>query len=237
MKPSRPLSYSSLKAFAKSPNHYLSYIDGKSKPSPAMELGTAIHCAVLEPDRFHETYDLSPHRKNTKVFREMAAQRPETTFLNPSDWQTVKNVREAVVMQDHHHLISMADRFEVEVTGDIRGLPFRGFIDAMGVSNIVDLKTCRDASLKEFERSAWNFDYYLQAAVYCELTGLRDFWIVAAETQEPYNVVSYYISDAYLKRGRQKLFELIERFKAWDGEPQGYIHKKLYFTFDAPRWA
>lgn len=237
MTPSRPLSYSSLKAFGKSPNHYLSYIAGDSKPSLAMELGTAIHCAVLEPDRFDETYDLSEHRKNTKAYREMAAQRPETTFLNSSDWNTVSRVSDAVKMQDHHDLISLADRYEVEVTGDIKGLPFRGFVDAMGVNYLVDLKTCRDASPQEFQRSAWNFDYYLQAAVYCELTGLRDFWIVACETQAPYNVVSYYISDEYLDRGRAKLYNLIEKFKAWDGEPQGYAQGDNYFTLDAPRWA
>jgi hypothetical protein len=140
-------------------------------------------------------------------------------------------------MQDHHDLISLADRYEVEVTGDIKGLPFRGFVDAMGVNYLVDLKTCRDASPQEFQRSAWNFDYYLQAAVYCELTGLRDFWIVACETQAPYNVVSYYISDEYLDRGRVKLYDLIEKFKAWDGEPQGYAQGDNFFTLDAPRWA
>ena len=50
------LSYSSLKEFAKSPNHFIQYIERKFEASDAMIFGSAVHCAILEPDEFHNRY-------------------------------------------------------------------------------------------------------------------------------------------------------------------------------------
>ena len=54
------LSYSALKAFAKSPNHYLQYVNKEHTETPAMVLGSLTHCLVLEPERFAAKFAVAP---------------------------------------------------------------------------------------------------------------------------------------------------------------------------------
>lgn len=50
------LSFSSLKQFAKSPEHFIRYKLREFKPSPAMKFGSLVHCVILEPDKVPERY-------------------------------------------------------------------------------------------------------------------------------------------------------------------------------------
>ena len=55
------LSPSALMTFRESPKHYYSrYILGQKHVTPAMKLGTAIHCALLEPEIFDKQYYFKP---------------------------------------------------------------------------------------------------------------------------------------------------------------------------------
>ena len=54
-----PLSFSSCKAFSQSPAHFVAYKERKQHETPAMRLGTAVHMAVLEPEKFGERYQVS----------------------------------------------------------------------------------------------------------------------------------------------------------------------------------
>lgn len=50
------LSFSSLSAFAVSPRAFIAYKLKERKETKAMRLGTAVHCLVLEPEKFRERY-------------------------------------------------------------------------------------------------------------------------------------------------------------------------------------
>lgn len=54
------LSYSSLAAFSVSPRAFIAYKLKERKTTPAMILGEAVHCKVLEPDMFNERYVIAP---------------------------------------------------------------------------------------------------------------------------------------------------------------------------------
>ena len=56
----RPLSYSSLKEFAKSPRHYLDYLNRKKETTPAMQFGSMVHCLLLQPDKFDTQFAIMP---------------------------------------------------------------------------------------------------------------------------------------------------------------------------------
>jgi exodeoxyribonuclease VIII len=68
----KALSKSGLDQFRKSPAHFRSWQDGKTRneSSPALEFGTAAHCAVLEPERFILTYRMFTGDRRTKQGKE-----------------------------------------------------------------------------------------------------------------------------------------------------------------------
>ncbi|MGI9273845.1 MAG: PD-(D/E)XK nuclease-like domain-containing protein [Endozoicomonas sp.] len=56
------LSASTLVEMGRSPAHCKAKLDGlRDKRTRALEIGTALHCAVLEPERFQSAYTLAPN--------------------------------------------------------------------------------------------------------------------------------------------------------------------------------
>ena len=63
-------SFSAMKELFKSPLHFWKYFEIKKPQTPAMILGSCIHCAILEPEKFHEKYLADPGLdKRTKGYR------------------------------------------------------------------------------------------------------------------------------------------------------------------------
>lgn len=235
------LSYSSIKEFAKSPAHFLAYINKERKSTPAMELGTAIHMSVLESDKFSNRYDYTELRRNTNAFKDLQKENEDIKYVTKADWYTINKVSQAILEhQLASELVNGADRKEEWVEGKINDVDFKGIIDVQGVNYLADIKTCRDGSPHEFQRQAYNLKYYLQAAIYSELTGIKDFWIITAETVAPFNVTPYLIDKSYMEMGRRLLYSLIEDYKKWDGRWSGYdniLMEGEFFTLTPPTWA
>lgn len=65
----KALNYSTIKTFEISPLYYKNLVDGKieEKPKDYFELGKAIHCAVLEPNRWEKEYVRCPSNIPTGI--------------------------------------------------------------------------------------------------------------------------------------------------------------------------
>jgi exodeoxyribonuclease VIII len=61
------VNWSSLKHMSVSPLHYQHRLKNPQPSSAAMRMGTAIHCALLEPERFRDTYLVEPDFGKTKA--------------------------------------------------------------------------------------------------------------------------------------------------------------------------
>lgn len=236
------LSYSSLKAFLKSPNHYLLYKSGM-EPTDAMRKGTAVDEFILTPHKFKENYhvldeseiltQLSSNKnpRATKVYKEWLAMQPDKVLLTVDEYEELKKIRASVLSTTN--ILEGTDR-QVELTGKIGGITFRGFADAIGDA-VIELKTTKDASPNFFMRQAYNLKYHLQTAIYLELSGKSDYFIIAVEKDAPYNCQVYALSKDLIQAGRELLYDGIEKIKQWNGQPEGYSpHVQL---LDLPRWA
>lgn len=230
------LSYSSLKAFIKSPAHFLAYKKKDFIESASMRLGTAVHSALLEPEKFKEIYAVTDLRKNTKAYKELASKNPDKIYLNKSDWGSIESIKRRFNQnREACDLIQLCNERETEVKGKIQGVPFRGFVDAMSSQGvIIDLKTTQDASEEGFSKSVYNFSYHLQAAIYKELTGAKEFYIIAIENTSPHNICIYQLSQDALDSGYAMMHKGIDSFKNWDGEETGYVNSGI---LNLPRWA
>ena len=56
----RPLSFSSLKEFIRSPRHYVNYLTRERKQTEAMLFGAICHKLILEPQDFEKEYIIEP---------------------------------------------------------------------------------------------------------------------------------------------------------------------------------
>lgn len=236
------LSVSALKAFKRSPNHYIQYVSqDKRPPSPAMIFGNAAHTLVLEPHEFPKRYLVGPEvDRRTKAgktaWAEFDATLGERTALTQSDWERLSSVQNAVrVDTNAQKILAQAQTFEDDRTEPLAGVPFRGIADITGKTWVADLKTTKDASPAGFQRSATNLGYHLQAAAYCRLFEVQHFYWVAVETEAPWNVMVYRQHPDALAKSDQQLLQLIQAWKDWDGTPSSYRPQIL--DLELPRWA
>ena len=69
---------------------------------------------------------------------------------------------------DIQSLFNQVIEVQKEVKWNDRGWFFKGYLDMYLDNHIIDLKFSKDANPEKFERDIANFDYYLQAAMYCK---------------------------------------------------------------------
>ena len=235
------LSVSALKAFKRSPNHYIQYLSGPRTQSKAMAFGSAIHCALLEPNLFDDRYVVSPKfDKRTKAGKEraltFAAQNTEKSIIQQDEWDNLVLVRDAVrATPEAMDLLRDAVAFEQVRQEPIMGIPFKGIADIVGPYWVADLKTTRDASPGGFARSAHQLHYHLQGAAYKRLWGVQDFYWIAVENAAPWNVSVYRQDEESAERADALLLQLIGAWDAWDGKPQSYFQGVQVLAL--PGWA
>ncbi len=89
----RPLSYSSIKEFQKSPRHYLEYINTqRTAPTDATKLGSMVHCMILQPNLFNEQFVIAPDvNKRTNAGKEewatFCSQHADKTVVSNEDYE------------------------------------------------------------------------------------------------------------------------------------------------------
>lgn len=197
------VSKSKLDSIAKSPLHYWARWCDPTRvtppPTPSMERGTALHMALLEPDKFNATYaeapDVSRTTKAGKLEWELAAAGGKK-LLKKDEWDTVQYMLRGVLEHPTaHKILSAAGRAEESFFAKCpnTGLDLKCRPDWLTDSGwLVDIKTTQDASLKGFQKAVANYRYHVQAAHYLNVFKLatgdtpRGFIFIAVESSDPY---------------------------------------------------
>ena len=216
------LSCSSFKEFLRSPAHYQHYLTEKRVPTPAMVVGTAIHTAILEPDKFQDEVVVEPEfapKKPSKTQREAKKPSPETVEAIKfwDDFQAKATGKTVISHDDYENVMGMltgAMRCEPAVNLLKTGFPElsvyandpeHGFLwkarpDWLTPAGaVVDVKKCQDASPKAFQRQIVNYRYHIQAALYLQVltwaTGKKHelFYFLAVEERPPHCAAAYQI--------------------------------------------
>lgn len=219
----RALSYSSLSAFSKSPNHLLQYWKG-SEPTPTQLQGQLIHKLILEPETFRDDFVVFEGKirsgKNWEAFSSENQDRKIITIKELNQAEAVfHKVKNNEYLKD---LLIRSTDVEKEISWSKDGLNFKGFVDIVGKDFIADIKTTTDSGPMFIKNVYW-YNYDLQAAMYCEVYDV-DYYIIALEKLAPYNVQVYKLGPETMEEGRRKYNDLIEKYLAWDGKPMGYFN-------------
>ena len=199
-------SSSRLKLLSKSAAHLKHQLDNPSAQTDAMKLGTALHTKVLQPSLYSD--DLLPGKmaktieKNKGKVDEMAS----SIVNHESAKKLLKECEEkelSIVWND-----------------EATGVQCKGRADALSskLKTIVDIKTTKDASLREFQRSIGVYGYHMQAAHY--IRGLRangfdidHYVIIALEKEPPYACAVYRIEESAVTIGAHELDHRLKYFK------------------------
>lgn len=232
MKPEHILSKSRLDLINKAPSLYKrKYIDGvdDNTETPALLLGKAVHCRILEPAEFGKRFTIAPsldrRTKDGKEKWEKFMQDADGLSILTKEQDTIIEGINASVMSHPaaSYLLRLKGVSEVMVnwTDEVSGLPCRGIFDRLTTTSIIiDLKTTDDASPKGFARSCHKYRYNVQAAFYMDgferayNEPCEGFFFIAVEKAPPHLVAVYYLSAEDIQRGRDAYRQNIEALEA-----------------------
>ena len=197
------VSQTVLKAVKKSPAHAQYKLLEEVEQTPAMQKGTALHDKILRPDFFNMNYVIVNGDGRTAAVKQAKADAEAAgkTVLTRAEADEVISISEKVKSKEAaNKLISNATYTELSIfwKDKLHGVDCKarldGYLEELGI--VFDIKTTRDASEDEFNRSIIQYGYHVQAAYY--LRGLRAlgkpanaFIVIAVETQAPFEVAIY----------------------------------------------
>lgn len=216
------LSASSCKLLLGSPkSYYMNVKYGQKTETPALTMGKVIHTMILEPHKFDSLFTVANVKsRTTKAYKEAAAQ-SSGTVITSSDYNSAKRVVDAVRNNEYAMEYISGSQYEVPAAGELfGGIPFRAKADILNNEQgfIADVKTTTELQ-SGFKYSARKYGYDMQAYLYTQLFGIRDFVFIAVD-KSTLDVGIYTVSDQFLFDGEQKVELAINRFRKFfiDGE-------------------
>ena len=235
------ISKSGLDLINRAPAHYwerdLTPNALPQKETPALLIGSAVHCAVLEPQEFGKRYAVGPRvDRRTKAGKEdweSFLQTSEGFIQLDSETATLcERIMEAVrKFPAAKYLLSEGEAEKViEWTDEAINVDCKARPDWLTPDNIiVDLKTTEDASPRGFAQSVRKYRYDVQAAFYSDgleqSTGkaCEGFFFIAVEKAPPFLCAVYYLGADDIAEAKQKYqknlltYKLCKESGIWSG--------------------
>jgi len=250
------VGHSGLVRIMRSPAHFREFVMNPPVPTPAMEFGTAVHTAILEPDNFARNYVVAPKfDRRTKEGKE-AAQAWECnnagkTALPAEQMAAIEQM--VASAKQHAGAARLLSSGMAEMSGfwidsesgiECKCRPDFLSMDGETITGIIDVKTCSDAGADSFARAIAAFGYDVQAAFYTD--GIKEligrtlpFYFIAIEKEPPYAAAVYLASEEMIDVGRKKYRAALQLLRwcrdndQWPGyQPNGEIEE-----INLPRWA
>ena len=235
------LSKSMMSKILKSPAHYKASLDEYQEPTKSMQMGTAIHTAVLEPQLYSQVVavippDIDGRNKEGKAWKEAHKSRIHLTHAEDIDVQGVAN---SVRRHPFWDIIHLNHKIEASVFAqdEQTGLALKARPDLwIEDHTLVDVKTTDDATPEGFIRTIGSFGYHIQAAHYMAMTGTENFIFVAVERKAPYAIGIYKLDAEWLQAGenlRRKAISTLHECRALDSWP---AYPTATQTLSCPKW-
>lgn len=208
----------------------------KSAPSDgsdSVDLGTHVHCAVLEPDVFLKDYVKMPDFDSSAAGKRSAEQFKENMqgkiILSSDTSNTISNMLGSIMAHPvANKLLTSPGESEVSIFGEIQGMKVKCRPDRMvdpacfgGQHILVDVK--KSADIDKFKFSVRDFGYHRQAAfysdIYYQLTGVRPrfVFVVVGEKRSigRHPVRVFELPEEVVEIGRLQYLEGLEKCREY----------------------
>ncbi len=235
------INISTLVNFERSAAHAREQMLHPRKPTEAMDFGTALHCAILEPERFKRDFAVAPkvdrrRKADKEIWVMFEATHTREEILEDGDMRAITRMAASVWARPISSAILSSGHSEVAVVwrDEETGLMCKGLIDHIGQFDgwtwIVDLKSTLDATPRGFSRAVKSMHYGAKAAWYfdgCNTVAPRErrFAWIACENMPPYPAAEYEATPEALEAGRSKykrwlrLYADAKASGVWDAYP------------------
>lgn len=199
------ISKSGLDQIHKSPAHYA--FSPPFKSTRAMEIGTAIHAAILEPEVYNRDYLLLEDVKarTSGVYKDAVKVHGTERVLVSGEVKKVQGMLDACNNNlDVQQAMTPGGHTELSAFVECprAGVILRCRYDWIGNEDTaVDVKKTQDSSPEGFRKSIYNYRYHVQdymyRHIYFLITGRQlKFEFIAIEENAPYNPMVYELDDA-----------------------------------------
>lgn len=246
------LNKSGLVQLAKSPAHYFEWYHAlEEEPSKAMVLGTALHTAVLEPEKFKQSVMISPKiDKRTKAGKEEWAAFEKKAvgkiILTEDEADAIEGMKASVFNNMTAYDLLLEGKSEQSIFFKDPDYDFLCKVRPDFYTpdkEVVDIKTCLDAGYDGFSKAVANFKYHWQALFYLKgLTAVTEaehnkFIFIAVEKTPPYAVAVYEATKDMLNSAEQQIAPVLAVYaecltgNVWPG----YVDELQ--PLELPRWA
>ena len=205
------ISKSGLDLIDRSPAHFF-YRDA-SKQTSAMMIGSALHCAILEPKSFTQQYMLlrDVNDKRQAAYKDAVKVHGAEYVLTGKEADSIIYMQQALKNNPHAQTLLDADgwcEIAVFATDPETGFLVKCKFDKL-LKNLdsVDLKTTQD--LRDFYKSVANYRYHVQDAFYSDVltwaTGkdAGEFDFLAVEKDSPCASKIFRLDSAARQYGRK----------------------------------
>lgn len=236
------ISRSELWRIRESPQKFKYYREHPPEPTPALLFGQVFHKMLLEPDTFDEEFVAAPgvnrRTKEGKQILENFASKHENQKIIPAEmFDQAKEMCDAVKREPLAvKLLKGKSELPFFWTDEMTGEECKCRVDVLNTEYrqpiIVDAKTTADASTESFIRSAINYGYDFQAAMYSEGVekniGKKPLFVfIAVEKDPPFSVNILQADELMLRRGYDLFREYIGIYHdcKMTGNFYGYLGK------------
>lgn len=234
------INASAIKRGRLSPKHMRHALTCKEPPvTPAMIWGKLVHEAVLIGMDGFAAYD--GEVKRGKEYDAFVAANDGKECILASDLAELHNMRESVLSNRRARDIIEATDHEVTCLWPSQWGSAKARFDAISPRYLADLKSTSNIVPRDFESQAYGLGYHIQMAWYfagareCGLT--PEVYIIAVESEAPYDTVVYGCDEEWMERGMKEAAAALDAFELAQksGDFQGIAEDVRIIAL--PTWA
>lgn len=229
---SKPVRFSHLRAYGRSPLHGRYAREQEMVPTAAMELGTAVHAMVFNTKQVL-AYTGTRRGKDWDAF---STENASSHILPAADYARAVGMRDAV-LREPLALPVLEGIQEKTVSFQFFGLECRVTPDVCGAGYVTELKTCHDANPMRFQwhslRMAYHAQLRFQQIGTKQESGIA--YLVAVESKPPFAVQVYRVTDEALKEADKLLTSWMERLKTCEASGAFPAYSQTIWPLDVPR--
>lgn len=246
------VNQSSLKKILDSPAHYQAALKSKLIPTPAMEMGTALHALSLDgEDAFNGAYIKKPDgiRLNTKEGREWkeGVGRKKVLASGGKDdpWGSVLGMAKSLErlawfdpkQEDY------IKHNEVSIYWEEHGVNCKARLDRVLIEDgiVLDLKTTDSVDPELFTKKVVSLGYDFQAAYYARAAEVAygkpfKFIFVAVERKAPYTVDLFEVTPDMMQEGLYKVEKALKIYAECNASGEWPNREPVIRQLDYPGW-